>query len=252
MTLVAINAVVDVAAHALMVLIRGRLSVAIRALEDYVVTGIGVARRTHSIRTPVVGGEPGVVEGCACPPGYHLMTGLAGGWESSRNVVRVVGRLVLSLVTRIAIAGNCGVVVVHVAACARDFRVRAHQGESCVVVVKRGRLPGGRAVAHIALLRKPARDVIGIGGGLIVRQVAADTRRRREIVVSVLVAIRALQLQVPTRQGEAALGMIERGRLPGGGAMANRAVGRKSARGMIRIGGRLIVVHMTRRAGRAG
>lgn len=126
MTLVAINAVVDVAAHALMSLIRGRLSVAIRALEDYVVAGIGVARRTNSIRTPVVGGEPGVVEGCACPPGNHLVAGLAGGWESGRYVVRIVRGLVLGFVTRIAIAGNQGVVVLHMAVRARDFHVRTH------------------------------------------------------------------------------------------------------------------------------
>ena len=105
-TLVAINAVVDITAHALMVLIGGRLGVAIRALEDCVVAWIGVARRTDSVRAPVVGAEPGVVERRACPPGHHLMAGLAGGWEPCRYVVGIVRCLVLGFVTRVAIAWN--------------------------------------------------------------------------------------------------------------------------------------------------
>jgi len=219
--LVAINAVVDVAAHALMVRIGGSLRVAIRALEDCVVTWIGVAGCTNPRRATMVGIEPGMVERRACPPGNHLMAGLACGWESSRYVVRIVRGLVLGFVTRIAIAWNRGVVVVHMAARARNASVRAHQWESCVVVVERGRLPRGRAVANVALQRKSAGDVIRIGRGLVVRQMAADTRGCRQIVVSALVAISALQLQVPARQREAALGMIEGGRLPGRRAMTD-------------------------------
>ena len=141
MTLVAINAVVDVAADVLMIRIGGSFSVAVRALEDSVVAGIGVARRTDSIRPTVPDIEPGVVEGRACPPGHHLVAGLAGGWESSRYVVRIVRCLVLGFVTRVAIARNRGVVVVHVAVCALDLHVRTHQRECRVVVVERGRLP---------------------------------------------------------------------------------------------------------------
>ena len=162
-TLVAINAVVHVAAHALMVLIGGRLRVAVRALEDSVVAGAGVARRTGSIRTAVVGGEPGVVEGCACPPRHHLVAGLARGRESGRYVVGIVRCLVLGFVTRVAVGWDRSVVVVHMATGTRDAGVRAYQRENCVVVVERGRLPRGCAVANIALLRKPCGDVIRIG-----------------------------------------------------------------------------------------
>ena len=82
---------------------------------------------------------------------------------------------------------------------ARDAGVRAHQRERRVVVVERGGLPRGSAVANIALLRKSSRDVIRIGCALVVIQMATDTRGRRQVVVSVLVAIGALKLQVPTR-----------------------------------------------------
>jgi len=124
-TLVAINAVVDVAAYTLMVLIGGSLGVAVRALEDSVVAGIGVARCTDPICPTVLGVEPGMVEDRACPPGNHLVAGLAGGWESCRYVVRIVRGLVLGFVTRVAIARNRGVVVIHMATRARDAGVRA-------------------------------------------------------------------------------------------------------------------------------
>ena len=192
MTLVAINAVVDVAADVLMIRIGGSFSVAVRTLEDCVVAGIGVARRTDSIRPTVPGIEPGVVEGRACPPGYHLVAGLAGGWESCGYMVRIIRGLVLGFVTRIAIAGNRGVVVVHMAACARDAGVRAHQRESRVVVVERGRLPRGRAMADIALLRKSPSHVIGIRCARIVFQMATNTCCSRQIVIVVFVAIGAL------------------------------------------------------------
>lgn len=192
MTLVAINAVIDVAVHTLVVPIGGSLGMAVRALENNVITGIGVARCTDSIRPTVPGVEPGMVEDRACPPGNHLVAGLAGGWESCRYVVRIVRGLVLGFVTRIAIAGNRGVVVVHMAVRTLDFRVRTDQGEGCVVVVERGRLPRRRAVANIALLRKSSGHVIGIGCARIVIQMATNTCCSRQIVIVVFVAIGAL------------------------------------------------------------
>jgi hypothetical protein len=140
-TLVAINAVVNVAAHALMVLIGGSLGMAIRALENCVVAWARVARGADPGRATVVGVEPGVVERCARPPRNNLVAGLAGGRESGRYVVRIVRALILGFVARIAIGWNRSVVVVHVATGAWNFRVRTHQRERCVVVIERGRLP---------------------------------------------------------------------------------------------------------------
>ena len=209
MALVAINAVVDVAAHILMVRISSRLGMAIRALEDGVVTRTGVAGCTNPCRVTVVSVEPSMVEGCARPPGNNLMAGLAGGRESRSNVIRVVCGLVYSFVARVTISWKRGVVVVHMAVGTLDGCMRAHQREGCVVVVERSRLPRGRAVANVALLRESARDVIGIGCRLIVLHVAAHARRAGQVIVPVLVAIAAHQLHVPAREGEAALGMVE-------------------------------------------
>ena len=168
MALVAINAVVDVAAHILMVRISSRLGMAIRALEDGVVTRTGVAGCTNPCRVTVVSVEPSMVEGCARPPGNDLVAGLAGGRKSRCNVVRIVCGLVLGFVARVAVGWKRGVVVVHMATRARDACVRAHQRERGVVVVERGRLPRGSTVANIALLRESSRNVVWVCCALIV------------------------------------------------------------------------------------
>ena len=192
MALVAINAVVDVATHVLMFRIGIRLGMAIRTLENGVVTRTGVAGCTNPCRVAVVSVEPSMVERCARPPGNNLMAGLAGGRESRSNVIRVVCGLVYSFVARVTISWKRGVVVVHMAVGTLDGCMRAHQREGCVVVVERSRLPRGRAVANVALLREVSRHVIGVRGVLVVLQVATHAGRAGQVVVSVLVAIAAL------------------------------------------------------------
>lgn len=105
-------------------------------------------------------------------------------------------------------------------------------------------------MANIALLRKASGDVVWIGGAVIVLQVAAHARGCRQIVLSALVAISALQLQVRARQWEAALGMIEGGRLPGGGAVADRAICGEPAGDVIRIAGSFVIRHVAGCTGR--
>ena len=109
---------------------------AIRALEDRIVSGIRVAGCADSTRVAVVRVEPGMVERCARPPGNNLMTRLAGGRESSRDVVGIVCGLILSLVTRVTIRWKRSVIVVHMATRARDAGMRTHQREGCVVMVE--------------------------------------------------------------------------------------------------------------------
>lgn len=191
-TLITIDTVVDVSVHTLMVAIGGRLGVAVRALEDGIVAGIGVAGCADTIGPTMARVEPSMVEGCTRPPGHYLMAGLTRGGESGRHVVRIVRAEILGFVARIAVTGNRGVVVVHMAVGARNLEVRAHQREACVVVIERSRLPRGGAVAHLALLRESSGDVIRIRGAVVILQVAADTRRSGQVVVVVLVTIGAL------------------------------------------------------------
>jgi len=121
--------------------------------EDRVVRGVGMARGTDSSRIAVVGWEPGVVEGCSRPRGCGV-AGLAGGRETCRRVIGIGGGLVIGLVTGEAVGRYRCVVVVHVTTGTGHGGVLAGQRERSVVVVKRGRNPGGRVMADVALLRK--------------------------------------------------------------------------------------------------
>ncbi len=65
--------------------------------------------------------------------------------------------------------------------------MRAGQGESCLAVVERRRLPGRRIVADVAGLREAGCHVIGTRSLLEVGQVASRALQRqcREVVVHV-------------------------------------------------------------------
>lgn len=94
MALVAIDAVVHVAPHTLMLLIGLVLGVAPRTSEDCVVRRVGMARGTHAICPAVAGREPGVVEGRSLP-GAGVVTGLASSGEVRCRVARVSRGLVV-------------------------------------------------------------------------------------------------------------------------------------------------------------
>lgn len=95
-------------------------------------------------------------------------------------------------------ARNVEVVVeVAIGALARRHRMAPHQGESGTVVVERRVQPSRRVVALIAGLGEVARDVVRIGGAIVVLQVAGHAGRAIQSVVVVGVAIRTL----PRRNG---------------------------------------------------
>jgi len=136
MTLVAVNAVVNVVAHTLMLGIGLALAVAIGTSKYGVVGRVGMASGAHAIRVAVVSGEPGVIEGRSLPRSGGV-TGLAGRGESRRCVVRIGRGLIVSLVTGVAICRNRGVVVVHVTVGASHGGVRTRERKGSVVVIER-------------------------------------------------------------------------------------------------------------------
>jgi len=94
MALVAIDAVVHIAPHTLMLLIGPGLGMAPRTSEHCVVRRVGVARGTHAICPAMASREPGVVEGRSLPRSSGV-TGLAGRGEARCRVVRVSRGLVV-------------------------------------------------------------------------------------------------------------------------------------------------------------
>ena len=143
-TLVAIDAVVDVARHLIMLeIVRIISPMASGALEDGVVIGVGVAGRAHAAGVAVRDREGRVLRmvECRSRPRRRVVTILASGREKLRlRRVTGVGRVVVvRLMTADAGCRQRGVVVVDMAVGALPgwHGMRSSQRERRVVVVKR-------------------------------------------------------------------------------------------------------------------
>ncbi len=154
MTAVAIRTVVNVPRHAVVVGIRLRFLVAVRARKHQIVARIRMAARAHTVGVAVIHGEPRVIERGSQPAG-RVMARRAGCRKAGRNMVRAGRAVVVGLVTRIAIGWNRRVVIVDVALRARHLGMKASQGKGRVVVIETRRNPSRRVMAHIALLWEP-------------------------------------------------------------------------------------------------
>ena len=88
-------------------------------------------------------------------------------------------------------------------------------------------------------LGEARRDVIGIGGALIILQMAADAVRAGQVKVVVDVAIGALTRRdgMPASQGEPGRAMVELCIEPGIHAMAGSAAGGEAAGNVVGTGG---------------
>lgn len=169
MTLVAVNAVVDISRHVVVLeIVPIVVAVTSGALEDRVVIRIRMAGRTGTVRIAMPcreGRVLRVVESCTRPR-CSVVTRLAGGRKELRlSGVTRIGRVV---VVRL-MATNAGrwqrrVVVVHVAVRthSRRHEVRASEGEGGVVVIKSGIRPRSRIVADFARRRKTRSSVCRI------------------------------------------------------------------------------------------
>ncbi len=206
--LVAINAVVDISAHSLVVRISLRFRVTVRTRKNLVVTGIGVARRAYPIRIAVVHGEEGMVP-VRRNPGSRVVTGGARSRKRGGDVVRAGSPVVVRLVAGIAVCRHGRVVVVDVTAGARDLGVKSGERERRVVVIEAGRNPGSRVVAHLTLLRESRGDVIRTGGCLEILQMAGHACGTGQVVVVVDVALSALHRGVKPGQRESGCSMVE-------------------------------------------
>lgn len=264
---VAIHAVVDVSADTLVFAISPGFRVTVRALEHTVIIRIGVADRADTIGIAVIGVEPGMVESCAQPAGRGV-TRCASRRETRRHVIRIGRAAIVHLVASVTIRGQGRVVVVHVTTGACDRGVRPGQRERSVVMVERRRHPGRGAVAHVTLLRESDRYVVRVGCTLEICQVTRYARCIGQAIISVGVALTALQRRMGPGQRKAGGGVVERCRGPGGCVVTDLALLRESRRHVVRIGrapvvrlvasvtsggqSGVVAVHMTTRTGDRG
>lgn len=172
-----------------------------------VVVVVDVAIGAEPRRTGVRAGEykpgRGVIKS-RIQPGRRVVTLFAGLREVRRDVVRIGGALVILQMASHA-SGIGQVVIVAdmaVAALARWNRVHAGQRKADQVVIERCIRPGNRVMALVASLGEFPGHVIGIGGALVVLQVAGDASRADQIVVVVDVAVRALPRRHGMRAGQ--------------------------------------------------
>lgn len=124
------------------------------------------------------------------------MATVARGRETTSDVIGV-GRALIVLQVAVH-AGTAGqlVVAVDMALRALQRRMRAGQRESRAGMVESRAQPVDRAMAILAGLREIGLHVIGIGGGLVILQVARDALRAGQVVIVVDVTLRALQRRV--------------------------------------------------------
>ena len=208
-----------------------------RVLAAHVAAGTG-----HRL-VPAGEGEPGlaVIEG-GRSPGVRGVAGEAGGREAGRDVVRVLGGLVLGLVARDAVGGRARVLASHVTLGAVHALVGAREGESGLAVVGEGRGPPGvDVVAGVALGGESGRDVVGVLDRLVVGLVAGEAVGGRPRVLPTHVATSAVHLLVGSGEREPGLAVIERGRSPTVHAVAGRARRREGGRHVVRVLGGLVL-----------
>ena len=165
-------------------------------------------------------------------------------WETGGDVVRIVGRLKILEMATDARGRAEVVVVVRMALRTQHASVRTSERESRLRVIKLCGLPGRGVVANLALLRETGRHVIRIRRSLKILKVARYACGRREVVVAIRVALRALHLCVCTGQRKRCLRMIKRCRLPGRGCVADLALLRHTRRDVIRIRGALEILQV--------
>lgn len=251
--LIAIDAVVDVTVHALMVLIGLRLLVAVRALEHRVVVRVRVARRTNTVSTTVISREVSVIKGRASP-GCGRVASCAGCREARRSMVRIGRALVILLMAPVAVGGQGRVVIVHVTVHARNGGVRTGQRERCVVVIEAGVGPRCGAVTDVACGRKTDLGVVRVVGVVVIGLMATDASGvgAGQLVVAIHMALLAGHGEVETGQGPASGRVNEATAAPIGRRMALVAGGREAGLNMVWVRGAVEIVQVAGDARAAG
>src|ERR1035438_9126005 len=226
---------------------------AVRAGQAVVV--VDVARRALLAGVDPHQGEPGsrVVESGATPIGGGVTAGTILR-EVGRLVRRIVGSVVIGLVT--IPTGCCGqtVVAVHVALGALQAGMSAGQGEPGRPVVEGGAGPveGRGSVAKRAVLREAGGFVRRVGGAVEVGLVAVPAGRAVQSVVVVDVARGALLSGVESHQGEPRRRVVESGAVPIRRGVAAGTILREVGRVVGRIVGSVVVGLVTIPAGCGG
>ena len=195
MTLIAINAVIDISWIALVPRIGLGLGMAICALENRVVVRIRMTDRAHSVSGVVsmVHGEPRVVERCPRPCSCVVASSTGGCENSWRSAMHRVRRgIVIRFVAAVAVRRKRGIVVIYVTTRASHLGVEACQWKRGRAVIKLAVGPQRGVMAELAGRGETYLDVVYRSSRrVVVLQVACRAGRTGQVVVVVDMAVRA-------------------------------------------------------------
>lgn len=191
-----------------------------------------------------------VVQRCRNPA--HGRVALLAGLRKSGGLVVWIGRAVVVVdVARDAGCAQTGKYATRMAIGTGLRGVSAHQGEQRLGMVEHRACPSGRVVADGTILRESGVHVVGIGGFLVVGQMARSARRRSAGVLSVDVALRARDAQVESGERELGQAVVHGRLIPTRGGVALFAVLRHAGGSVVRVLRSVVIVEVTRGAGRA-
>ena len=188
-----------------------------------------------------------MIKGCWLP-GRGAVADFASLRVAACHVIRILRARVIVQVAGNACCHRDVVVVVDVAERAWRRRVRACQRETRRRVIKLGVRPEGSVVTLFARGREAAM-IHRRFRRVVVRLVARDAGRDRDVVVIVDVAGCARSRRVFARQRECRLGVVECRRLPSGSGMAELASLAKTASHVIGILRAIEIIDVARHAG---
>lgn len=238
MALIAVDAVVNVVAHTLVMAVSGRLQMAVGTREDFVVIRVDMARGANTVGLPVSHREIRMIERRAQPGGRAVAGGASFG-ESRRHVIGIGGRSVFFGVAGIAVGGRARELSAHMARRTQRRRMLSGKRKAGIGMIEGRRSPGRRRMAQRAIggiSRRRMRRCLRIR---IVGQVAIHTRRPQAREFAIHVASGAGYCRVLSGERKLGGAVIERRRCPSRSRMAQRAILRESRHHVIRIRGLL-------------
>jgi len=178
-------------------------------------------------------------------PGVHAVAAVTLRYETTRDMVGVLGVLEAALVASVAVGGCPGIATGRVAARTIDPLMSASQSEARLGVIEARWLPGVRRVAVGARGWKAPGHVVGILGVLEAALVAGVAVCRSARVLSARVAAGAVDALVCTRERKTRPVVIaESGWPPAVERVASGALGGEGARHMVGVPGVLEVVQV--------
>lgn len=188
-------------------------------------------------------------EGCRIPPGVSGVAHRAIRWQPQRYVARVCTGIVIGLVaTRTSVRSSSIIAVMASFAIVGDWDMRADERINSTVVKSRRR-PGAFTMATFAVRGELSSGMVGVGGCIVIAQMAAHAGIRGIGVIAVVAGIAVVGNRDMRPVERIECTVVKRGRRPVAFRMTIRTGGGELGSNVVRIGRRSVVCLMAPCAG---